>query len=132
MLDQKETKENLRTGFPVDRRPYTDDYDYDADSDLEEDDDWDSSDTEDSRVAPENGKVDQSDSAILVCNKNPATKNNESSDIISISDVDSLFSDSVDANVKAEAATTPTSAHIGTTVVIDDVAFVTYVCCSSP
>ena len=125
MLDQKEIKENLRTGFPVDRRPYTDDYDYDADSDLEEDDDWDSSDTEDPQVVPENGKVDQSDSATLIGSKNSDGKDNGSSDIISVSDVDSLFSDSVDTKAKAEATTTPTPAHIGTTIVIDDVAFVT-------
>ena len=125
MLGQKETKENLRIGFPVDRRPYTDDYDYDADSDLEEDDDWDSFDAKDPQVVPENGKGDQSDSVTLIGSKNSDAKDSESSDIISISDVDSLFSDSVDAKTKADATTTPTSAHVGTTVVIDDVAFVT-------
>ena len=125
MLSRKETKENLRTGFPIDRRPYTDDYDYDADSDLEEDDDWDSSNTEDPQVAPENGKGDQSDPATLIGSKNPDAKDNESPDIISISDVDSLFSDPVDTKANAEAVATPTSAHVGITVVIDDVAFVT-------
>ena len=52
MLGREENKENLRTQFPVDRKPFTGDYDYDADSDLEEDEDWDSSDIEDIQVDP--------------------------------------------------------------------------------
>ena len=39
VLDRKETKESLRTEFPLNRKPYTRDYDYDDDSDLEEDED---------------------------------------------------------------------------------------------
>src|SRR5882757_798317 len=39
VLDEKKTKENLRAGFPSDRKPYTTDYDYEDDSDLEDDDD---------------------------------------------------------------------------------------------
>ena len=46
MLDGKETKETLRTGFPADGKPYTRYYDYEDDSDLEKDEDWDSSDVE--------------------------------------------------------------------------------------
>lgn len=130
MLDQKETKENLRAGFAVDRKPYTDDYDYDADSDLEEDEDWDSSDAEDSRVVLEKGKSNQSDSGTLVDSQNSDAKDDESSDIISVSDMDSLLSDSVDTKAKAEVAATPTPTHIGTVAVIDDVAFVTWVCSS--
>ena len=74
---------------------------------------------------PENGKVDQSDSATLIGSKNSDGKDNESSDIISVSDMDSLFSDSVHTKAKPEATTIPAPAHIGTTVVIDDAAFVT-------
>jgi len=125
VLDQKETKESLRTGFPVDRKPYTAGYDYDADSDLEEDEDWDSSNVEDSQVSLGEGERDKSDSGTLVDCKNSDAKGNESSDVISISDVDSLFLDSVDPKAEAEAPVTPTPAHIGTVVVIDDVALVT-------
>ena len=129
MLDQKETKENLRTGFPVDRKPYTDDYDYDDDSDLEEDEDWDPLDLEDSQVVPESGKSDHSDSATVVGSRNSEAKGKESPDIISISDMDSLFSDPDDTKVEAEVPATPTPAptHVGTIVVISDVAFVTWV-----
>ena len=64
MLDRRETKENLRAGFPIDKKHYSDDYDYDADSDLEEDEDLNSSGAEDSQVVPEGpGKSDQSDSS---------------------------------------------------------------------
>ena len=123
MLDQKKTKENLRTGFPVDRKPYTVGYDYHADSDLEEDEDWDFSHVEGSQVVSGEGGRAKSDSGTLVDYKNSDAKGNESSDIISISDVDSLFLDSVDTKTEAEAPITPT--HIGTVIVIDDVALVT-------
>ncbi len=121
VLDQKEAKDNLRTRFPADKRPYTCDYDHDIDSDLEEDGDWDPPNIEDPQVVPEKWKSDQSDSGTLVGRQNSDAKGNESPDIISVSDVDSLFSDSVDA--KAGVATTPT--HIGTVVIMDDIAFVT-------
>ena len=121
----KETKENLRTGFPVDRKPYTGDYDYDDDSDLEEDEDWDSPDVEDFQAVPENGKNDRSDSATVVDTRNSDAKGNESPDTISVSDVDSLFSYSDDTKARAEATVAPTPTHIGTVVVIEDVAFVT-------
>ena len=125
VLDKKEIKENLRTGFPVDRKPYTGDYDYDDDSDLEEDEEWDSTDIEDSRVMPEKGKTDQSDSATVVDSRDSDTKGNESPDIISVSDGDSLFSDSDDTKAQAEIPATSTSTHTGTVAVIEDVAFVT-------
>jgi len=54
---------------------------------------------------------------------------NEPSDITSVSDLDSLFSDSFDT--KGEAEATP-SAHVGKAVAIEDVAFVTYVRFQSP
>jgi len=49
-------------------------------------------------------------------------KNNESSDIISVSDLDSLFSESSDTKGETETAS---SVHVGKVVVIEDVAFVT-------
>jgi len=130
VLDQKEIKENLRTRFPDDRKPYTPDYDYDADSDLEDDQDWYSSDVEDSQVVPAEGEHDKSDSGTLVGRKTSDAKDNEPSDVISISDVDSLFFDSVDTKTETEVPVIPTPTHIGTVVVIDDVALVTWVCLS--
>ena len=130
VLDKKETKENLRTGFPVDRKPYTGDYDYDDDSDLEEDEDWDSSDIEDSQVLPGKRKIDQTDSATVVDSRDSDAKGNESPDIISVSDVDSLFSDPDDAKAQIEVPATPSPTHVGTVVVIEDIAFVTYTCFS--
>ena len=125
MLDQKETRENLRAQFPTDRKPYTCDYDYDADSDFEEDEDWDSSDIEDIQAVPSKGKNDKSDSATLVGSQNQDAKDSESSDIISVSDMDSVFSDSVDTKAETEATVTSNPTHIGTVVVIEDVTFVT-------
>lgn len=126
MLDQTETEVNLRTQFPTDRNPYTSDYDYDADSDLEEDEDWDYSNDEDAaQPVPEKskGKSDGSDSSRLAGNHDTDAKGKEVSDIISISDCDSLFSDSTKA--EARAATTTTPAHVGAVLVIEDAAFVT-------
>ena len=123
MLDQKETKENLRARFPVDKKHYTCDYEYDADSDLEEDEDWDSSDVEDAQVVPSNDKGDKSDSGTLVENQSSDAKNNEPSDIISVSDMDSLFSDSAHTRAGTEVVSNP--AHVGDVVVVEDVAFVT-------
>jgi len=129
VLGQKKTKENLRTRFPADRKPYNSDYDYDADSDLEEDEDCNFSDDEDLQVTSEMGGNKGSE---------PSTDDNKanrkeiaSSDVMSISDMDSLFSEPPGAKPgEAEVVTTPTAApaHVGTVVVIDDVAFVTYVC----
>ena len=129
MLDQRESKENLRTDFPIDKKPYTDDYDYDDDSDLEEDEDWDPPDVEDSQAAPENGKSDHPNSATVVGSQSSDSKGKESPDIVSVSDMESLFSDSDDTKAEAEVPTgpTPTPAHVGTVVVIDDIAFVTWV-----
>ena len=127
VLDQRESKENLRTDFPIDRKPYTNDYDYDDDSDLEEDEDWDPPNVEYSQAAPENGKSNQSDSATVVGSQSSDSKGKESPDIVSVSDMESLFSDPDDTKVEAEvpAGPTPTPAHVGTVVVIDDVAFIT-------
>ena len=38
MLDERGNKENLRSRFPADRKPYSTRYDYEDDSDLEDDD----------------------------------------------------------------------------------------------
>lgn len=124
MLDQKEITENLRTRFPADSKSYTGDYDYDADSDLEEDEDWDSSDVEDIQV-PSKGRSDKSDSATLIGSKTSDVKGNESPDVISVSDMDSLFSDSADTKAETEVTATSNPTHTGTVVVIEDVAFVT-------
>jgi len=132
VLKQKETNENLRTQFPTDRKPYSDDYDYDADSDLDEDEDWDSSDVEDFQVAPSKDKSDKSDSSTLVGSQSSDVKGNRASDIISVSDMDSLLSDSVDTKIEAEVAVAQNPTHIGTVAAIEDVAFVTYVCSSFP
>ena len=127
MLDQRESKENLRTDFPIDRKPYCGDYDYDDDSDLEEDEDRDPPDVEDCQAAPENGKSNQSDSATVVGSQSSDSKGKESPDIVSVSDMESLFSDPDDMKAEAEvpAGPTPTPVHVGTVVVIDDVAFIT-------
>ena len=110
----------------MDRKPYTGDYDYDDDSDLEEDEDCDFSDFEDSKVVPKKGKSEKSESSIEDT-QNLDGKENPSSDVISISDMDSLFSDSSEAKAEAGMVATPapTPTHIGTVVVIEDVAFVT-------
>ena len=124
MLDQNEKKQDLRTVFPVDRKPHIGDYDYDTDSDFEEDEDCGFSDDEDTQPLPAGLKErnDGSDSSTLAGNRGPDAKGDDSPDIISVSDMDSLFSES--ANTKAEV-TTPAPTHAGTVVVIEDVAFVT-------
>ena len=125
MLDQRETKENLRTRFPIDRKPYTGGYDHEADSDLEEDEDWDSANVKDSQVTSEKRRSDASDSGTLIDGKISDAMDSEHSDIVSISDVDSVFLDSVETKAEAEVPATPSPTHIGTVVVIEDVAFVT-------
>ena len=117
MLGERGTKENLRARFPTDRKPYTNHYDYGDDSDLEDDDDEDIPDDEpvgDPQVVTEKprGNSDKSDA-----------KSWEPSDIVSVSDLDSLFSEPPDTKGEMEPAS---SAHVGKVVVIEDVAFVTY------
>jgi len=130
VLDERGTKENLRTRFPTDRKPYTTRYDYEDDSDLEEDDDEDDDILDDEPAgAPQVVTKKPRDSSDIVVLENSDAKSNESSDIISVSDLDSLLSESSDA--KAETETT-SSAHVGKVVVIEDVAFVTYVGLPSP
>ena len=122
MLGERETKENLRARFPTDRKPYTNRYDYGDDSDLEDDDDEDIPDDEpaaDPRVVTEKPR-NNSDIVVL---KNSDAKSNDSPDIVSISDLDSLFSESSDTKDETETAS---SIHVGKVVIIEDVAFVTY------
>jgi hypothetical protein len=127
VLDQNEKKQDLRTIFPADKKPHIGDYDYDDDSDLEEDEDCNFSDDEDTRPPPADlkGKGDGSDSSTLVGSQNPEAKGDESPDIISVSDSESLFSEPVNTKTEAETVATPAPTHIGTVVVVEDVAFVT-------
>ena len=121
MLDERGTKENLRSRFPTDRKPYTTRYDYEDDSDLEDDDDDDILGDEpasDSQVMTRKPR-DNSDIVVL---ENSDAKINDPSDIVSVSDLDSLFSESSDTKGETETAS---SAHVGKVVVIEDVALVT-------
>ena len=122
MLDESGgTKENLRARFPTDRKPYTDNYDYENDSDLEEDDDEDIQD-DDPASAPQAVTEKPRSSFEVVVLEGSDAKSHGSSDIISVSDLDSLFSGSSDIKGEAETAS---STHVGKVVVIEDVAFVT-------
>ena len=129
MLGERETKENLRARFPADRKPYTDDYDYEDDSDLEEGDEEDILYDDESPGAPQVATEKPRDNSGVVSIENSDTKSNKSLDIISVSDLDSLCSDSSDAK---DEVGTASSAHIGKVVVIEDVAFTTYVGFPSP
>jgi len=122
VLDERGTGEHLRARFPTDRRPYTTRYDYEDDSDLEEDD-YDDDDSLDDELAgvPQAVTEKPRDNDVVVLAKSDA-KRSESSDIISVSDLDSLFSGSSDTKSETETAS---SAHVGKVVVIEDVAFVT-------
>ena len=100
VLDKHETKQDLRMIFPADK-PHIGDYNYDADSDLEEDEDCNFSDDGDTQLPPVDlkGKNDGSDSSTLVSSQIPEAKGGESPDIISISDMDSLFSEPVNTKL---------------------------------
>ena len=121
MLDERGAKENLRTRFPTGRKPYATRYDYEDDSDLEEDGDDDIGDDEPASPPQVVTKKPRVDSDIVVL-ENSDAKSNEPSDILSVSDLDSLFSESPDTKGGAETAS---CAHVGETVVIKDAAFVT-------
>ena len=125
MLDERKAKENLRARFPTDRKPYRTDYDYEDDSDLEEDDEEDITDDEPAgtpQVATEKPRNDPDVVAVSV--ESPGAKSDETLDIISVSDLDSLFSEPSGEKGEAGAAS---SAHVGRVVVVEDVAFVTSV-----
>ena len=121
MLDERGAGENLRARFPTGGKPYTTRYDYEDDSDFEEDDDDDIVDDEPASVPQAVTKKPRDDSDIVVL-KNSDAKNNEPSEILSVSDLDSLFSESSDTRGGTE---TTTSAHVGKVVVIEDAASVT-------
>jgi len=123
VLDERGTKENLRSRFPADRKPYSTRYDYEDDSDFEEDDDDDDDIVdEEPTSAPQAVTKKPRNSSDIVVLGNSDAKSNESPDIVSVSDLDSLFSESF--NTKEE---TETASQVGKVVVIEDVAFVTYV-----
>ena len=105
----------MRAGFPTDRRPHTSNYDYENDSDLEDDDD------DEPASVPQVVTEKPRNHDVVVLEKSD-TKNNQSPDIISVSDMDSLFSESSDSK---DETGTASSAHAGKVVVIEDVAFVT-------
>jgi len=127
VLDERGNKENLRSRFPADRKPYSTRYDYDDDSDLEDDDDDDDGDDiPDDEPAGDPqvmSKKPRNSSDIVVLESSDA-KSNDPSDIVSVSDLDSLFSESSDTKGETRTAS---SAHVGKVVVIEDVAFVTQV-----
>ena len=122
-LDERKTKEDLRARFPTDRKPYTNNYDYEDDSDLEEDDEDDIL-FDDPSGAPQVVTEKPRDSSVVANIEYTDAESNESPDIVSVSDLDSLFSESSDT--KGEAGTA-SSAHVGKVIVIEDIAFVTYV-----
>ena len=119
VLDECKSKENLRTRFPGNRKNYTSNYDYEDDSDLEEDENEEVPDDEPiispSVTTEKTGNI----SSELASAENSNAKSPESSDIISVSDLDSLCSESPDTKDEVGPA------HVGKVVVIEDVAFVT-------
>ena len=121
MLDERGSKEDLRTRFPTGRKPYTTRYDYEDDGDLEEDDDDDIVDDEPASLPQAVTKKPRDDTNITVL-ENSDAKRNEPSDILSVSDLESLFSESPDTKGGTE---TISSTRVGKVVVIEDVAFVT-------
>jgi len=121
VLDERGTKENLRSRFPAERKPYTTRYDYEDDSDLEDDDDDDDILDDEPASAPQVMTKKPRDNSNIVVLESSDAKINESSDI-SVSDLDSLFSESSDTKGETRTAS---SAHVGKVVVIEDVAFVT-------
>ena len=127
MLDERGAKENLRARFPTDIKPYTSDYDYEDDSDLEDDDDDD--DDEDDGDIPDDEPAstpqivtEKSRANDVVVPERPAAKSNKSPEIVSVSDIESLFSECSESKDETEPAS---SAHIGKVVVIEDIAFIT-------
>jgi hypothetical protein len=125
VLGARETKENLRVRFPTDRKPYTNNYEYEDDSDLGEDDESDDEEDildDEPAGAPHVTTEKPRNNSDFVTVETPDAKSNESLDIVSVSDLDSLFSEP--SNTKGEAGTT-SSAHVGKVAVVEDVAFVT-------
>jgi len=126
VLDRRETRENLRARFPADMKPYTNDYDYEDDSDLEDDDDdegvLDGAKPEDAPLVVAGKPGNSSD---VVGPDAKSTDEHSDPDVISVSDIDSLFSDSSDIKGASSEPGGSSSAHVGRVIVIRDVAFVT-------
>jgi len=105
-------------------KPYTNDYDYEDDSDLEDDEEGvlDGAEPEDdpSVVAGKPGN-----SSDVVGPDAKSTDERSDPDVISVSDIDSLFSDSSDIKGAGSEPGSSSSAHVGRVIVIRDVAFVT-------
>jgi hypothetical protein len=112
VFEDKKTEENIRARFPIDRKPYANDYDYQDDSDLGEGDDEDISD--DGPVPPQATEKSGNDSDLATVEKSDS-EINECPDIISVSDIDSLLSESPDTRDEAKPAS---SAHVGKFFVI--------------
>jgi len=105
-------------------KPYTNDYDYEDDSDLEDDDEGvlDGAEPEDAPPVV-TGKPGNGSDVV-----NPDAKNTDEHsdpDVISVSDIDSLFSESSDIKGAGGEPGGCSSAHVGRVIVIRDVAFVT-------
>jgi hypothetical protein len=127
VLDERKTKDNLRVRYPIEREPYVSGYEYEDDSDLEDDDDA-TSDSDDEPTAASHiagGKSGVYSGRVVVENSNTNGDSSQVSDIISVSEFDSvLFSESSNTNLETNSAP---SAHVGKVVVIEDVAFITSV-----
>jgi len=124
VFDGRETRENLRARFPVDLKPYTNDYDYEDDSDLEDDDEGvlDGAEPEDAPLVVAEKPGNSPDVG------NPDAKSTDERsdpDVISVSDIDSLFSESSDIKGAGSEPGSSSFAHVGRVIVIRDVAFVT-------
>jgi hypothetical protein len=80
VLNERGAKENLRAGFPTDRRPYTTRYDYDDDSDLEEDYDEDDISDDEPPSAPQVVTVTEKsrDKGVVALEKSDARSNEHS------------------------------------------------------
>ena len=116
----------------MEKEPYTSGYEYEDDSDLEDDDDGakDSDDepTSASQIAASGGKTGNYPKHVTIENSGSKGDSSQGSDTISVSEFDSVFSESSDTNFETNPAP---SAHVGKVVVIKDVAFVTSVTFSS-
>jgi len=121
VLDKRGVKENLRARFSTDRNPYTSHYDYENDSDLEGDYDDEGDPDDEPASVPQVAIEKPRDDDVVVVEKSDANSD-DFSDILSISDLDSLFSES---SGTGDETGTASSAHVGKVVVIEDVAFVT-------
>ena len=124
VLDKCKSNQNLRTRFPANAKPYTTNYGYEDDSDLEEDDEDDQEDFPDDELAvTPRVETEKSggDSPDLVTIENSDAKSTRSSDILSVSDLDSVFSKLSDTDTKDEVG----RGHVGKVAVIEGAAFVT-------